>query len=130
MKDGALGVLVLCALVALFFVWGALHDISRGDESDYTLEYIALAIGAVGVAFIHRQALRILAPKRRRVWIWVTIGVIALFDLAALSARLNPKYPNDRAVATAFLAVTLPLLALVCSQAICPCCQGRSSCRS
>ena len=118
------------ALLALFFVWGALHDISRGDESDYTAEYIALAIGAVGLAFIHRQALRILAPKRRRVWLWVMIGVMALFDLAALSARLNPKYPNDQAVGTAFLAVTLPLLALVCYQAICPCCQKGSSCRS
>jgi hypothetical protein len=117
-------------LVALFFVWGALHDISRGGESDYTLEYIALAIGAVALACIHRQALRILTPKRRRVWLWITIGVMALFDLAALSARLHPKYPNDAAVGTAFLAVTLPLLALVCYQAICPCCQRGSSCRS
>ena len=84
----------------------------------------------MGLAFIHRQALRILAPKRRRVWLWSMIGVMALFDLAALSARLNPKYPNDRAVGTVFLAVTLPLLGLVCYQAICPCCQRGSSCRS
>ncbi len=118
------------ALLALFFVYAALHDISRADESDYTAEYIGLAVGAVGLVYIHRQALRILAPKRRRVWLWVTIGVMALFELAALNARLNPKYPNDRAVGTAFLAVTLPLLALVCYQAICPCCQRGSGCQS
>jgi membrane protease YdiL (CAAX protease family) len=130
MKDGTLGVLVGGALLALFLVYAALHDISRAGESDYTAEYIGLAIGAVGLAYIHRQALRMLAPKRRRIWLWVMIGVMALFDLAALSASLNPKYPNDRAVGTAFLAVTLPLLGLACIQAICPCCQRRSSCRS
>lgn len=130
MKNGTLGVLVLCALLALFLVYAALHGISRAGESDYTVEYIALAIGAVALAYIHSQAVRRLAPKRRRVWLWGMIGVMALFDLAALNARLNPKYPNDRAVGTAFLAVTLPLLGLVCFQAICPCCQGRSSCRS
>jgi hypothetical protein len=130
MRDGREGFLVGGALLALFFVYAALHDISRAGESDYTAEYIGLAVGAVGLVYIHRQALRILAPKRRRVWFWVTIGVMALFELAALNARLYPKYPNDRAVGTAFLAVTLPLLALVCYQAICPCCQRGSNCRS
>jgi hypothetical protein len=130
MRDGREGFLVGGALLALFFVYAALHDISRAGESDYTAEYIGLAVGAVGLVYIHRQALRILAPKRRRVWLWVTIGVMALFELAALNARLNPKYPNDRAVGTTFLAVTLPLLALVCYQAICPCCQRGSGCQS
>jgi hypothetical protein len=130
MRDGREGFLVGGALLALFFVYAALHDISRAGESDYTAEYIGLAVGVVGLVYIHRQALRILAPKRRRVWLWVTIGVMALFELAALNARLYPKYPNDRAVGTAFLAVTLPLLALVCYQAICPCCQRGSNCRS
>ena len=128
MKNGTLGVLVPGALLALFFVYGALHDISRADQSDYTAEYAGLAVGAVALVYIHSQVLRMLAPKRRRIWLWVTFGVMALFDVAALSARLNPKYPNDRAVGTAFLAVTLPLLGLVCFQAICPCCQVGSNC--
>lgn len=130
MKDGTFGVLVSGALLALFFVYAALHDISRADESDYTFEYIALALGAAALIYIHRLALRKLAPKRRRVWLWAIIGVIALIDLAALNARLSPKYPNDRAVGTAVLAATLPLLGLVCFQAICPCCRARSGCQS
>ena len=130
MKDGNLRVLVAGALLPLYLVFAALHDISRADESDYTLEYICLALGAVGLAYIHRQALRTLTPKRRRMWLWAAIAVIALFDAAALSARLNPKYPNDAVVGTAFLAATLPLLGLLCFQAICPCCRARSGCQS
>jgi hypothetical protein len=130
MSDGRVGGLVGGALLAVFLVYGALHDISRADESDYAAEYAALAIGGAALAYIHHKALRILTPKARRAWLWVTIGVIVLFDLAALSVRLNPKYPNDAVVGTAFLAVTLPLLGLVCFQAICPCCHGQSGCRS
>lgn len=130
MKDGTVWVLISGALLSLFLVYAALHDISRADESDYTLEYICLGLGAVGLVFVHRQALRTLAPKRRRVWLWAAIGVVALLDAAALSAHLNPKYPNDAVVGTLFLAATLPLLGLLCFQAICPCCRARSGCRS
>ncbi|MCE5309516.1 MAG: hypothetical protein LLG20_17880 [Acidobacteriales bacterium] len=125
-----MGFLVGGALIALYFIWAAGHDISRGDESNYTLEYIFLALGAAGLFFIHRQAMRILTFKARRAWLWITIGLIALSDVAALSTRLHPKYPNDAVVGTAFLAVTLPVLGLLCRRAICPRCQRQSSCQS
>jgi|GEM_PF-6376959 hypothetical protein len=129
MRDGRVGFLVGGALLALCCVWAALRDISRGDESNYTLEYIFLALGAAGLFYIHRQAMRILAFRARRAWRWTAIGLLALFDVAAVSVRLYPKYPNDVVVATAFLAVTLPVLGLLCRRAICPRCERQSSCQ-
>ncbi len=129
MRDRRGGFLIGGALIAMYCIWAAGHDISRGDESNYTLEYIVLALGAAGLFYIHRQAMRILAFKARRAWLWITIGLIALSDVAAVSVRLHPKYPNDAIVATAFLAVTLPVLGLLCRRAICPRCQQQSSCQ-
>ncbi len=118
------------AVLSLYFVWAALHDIARGGESDYTLEYVFLALGVLALVFIHRMLLRMFTPNGRRVWRWVAIGVLLIVDAGALASRMNPKFPNDVVVGTAVLAATLPLLGLLVFQSICPCCQSRSGCRS
>ncbi len=107
----------------------ALHDISRAGQDNYALEYAFLAAGAVGWAFFNWRAMRILEPRMRRLWLWATMAVLVLLGAAALAARLRPRHPNDAAVGTAVLAVTLPLLGLVCYQLICPCCRKQSKCR-
>lgn len=100
--------LILGAVVPLFLVWAALHDISRGDSDLF--EYAGLAIGVAVLAVIHRKASRILARREKLVWLAFSTAVLLLFDLSALSARVNPKYVNDVAAGSAFLFVSLPLL--------------------
>lgn len=101
------------ATCMLYLVWAALHDISRADGSDYTLEYALLALSVPVFALIYRKAFRILTTRGKLAWLAATAGVLLLFDLSALSARLNPKYANDVVVGTTFLAAGLPLLGYV-----------------
>jgi hypothetical protein len=115
MTDGRYAVpLAVAALFVLFLVWGALHDISHANETDYSLEYAVLILSVPALALIHREAARFLPPGVKVAWLAATLGVLVLFDMAALSARLHPKYGNDYAVGSTFLAVTLPLLVLLC----------------
>ena len=114
MKHGPLAPLAFFAVVMLAVVWAALHDISRADEADYTLEYAPLVLSVPVFIAIYRKAFEMLAPNGKALWLAVTGGVLMLFNLAALSARTTPKYGNDFAVGTAFLAFGLPLLGYIC----------------
>jgi hypothetical protein len=101
----------VATLVVFYLVWGALHDIARG-EADTTLECGALVLAVPAFAFLYRAALR-LAPRARSVWFAGAGLTVLLFDLAAANAMLNPKYPRDAELAGLFLAAGLPLLALI-----------------
>lgn len=118
MKNGRAPAAILCSLLLLYLVWAALHDICRADETDYTLEYSVLALAVFALAFIHRWVFRSLTDKGKLVWLSAAAAIVLLFDLAAISATFRPKYPNDAAVGTAFLAISLPLLGFVCYRTV------------
>jgi hypothetical protein len=118
MDDGRFVGSILSTLFVFFLVFAALHDISRADQTSYIAEYAALVISGAAFAFIYRKACQVLTFKSKLVWLALTGVLILLFDLAALEARLHPKYPNDWVVGSAFLAVTLPLLGLLGYQLI------------
>ncbi len=84
------------------------------SETDYTLEYGVLALAVPAFALVHRWVFPALTSKGKLTWLSAAAAIILLFDLAALSAKFQPKYPNDAAVGTAFLALSLPLLGWVC----------------
>ena len=107
---GLLAAFAAATLAVFFIIWAALHDIARGDAG---IEYIALAAGAVAFGLLYRAAVRHLDRKTRLAWLLGTGLLILLFDVAAVSSRMNPKYPLDALVASWFLAVGLPALAAV-----------------
>ena len=62
---GLVPLLVVSALVTLWFVWAALHDISQAKQAGYALEYSVLVLSALAFPLIHRKALGILRPRGR-----------------------------------------------------------------
>ncbi len=113
MYTSRLTLLRAAAILTWALVWAALHDISRSAASDLTLEYAVLAISVPVFALVYGLAFRMLDSRGKTAWLGVTLGVLIVFDLSAASARFRPQYPNDFAVGSAFLAASLPVLAIL-----------------
>ncbi|MCL4401984.1 MAG: hypothetical protein M1436_04875 [Acidobacteria bacterium] len=94
-------------------IWAAMHDIVHG-ERDCTLEYAVLILCVPAFAVLYGMALRFLAPKAKLAWLGGTAVLVLLFNLAALNARLHPKYAPDAALSSLFLTAGLPVLGLIC----------------
>jgi hypothetical protein len=109
---GVLMVIAIGTLFVFYLVWAAMHDIAHG-ESDCTLEYAVLVISIPAFAFLYRTALLHLAPRAKAAWLGGTGLLILLFDLAALSAKLHPKYAPDRMLASLFLTAGVPVFGLI-----------------
>ena len=126
---GFLPVIGVGTLLVFYLVWAALHDIARG-ERDPRFEYGVLAVSVPAFALLYRMALRLLRPQAKTAWLGGTGVLVLLFDLAALSARLRPRYPLDPMLGSLFLAVGLPLLVLISHHLVREACLLRSHPRS
>jgi hypothetical protein len=115
MKDdiGYFPAITIGTVAVFYIVFAALHDISRADEIDYTLEYSFLALCVPAFVFLYRKAMRVLGDKGRIAWLTFAASMVLLFDLAAVSSVLHPKYGNDRSVGVSFLVVALPVAGLM-----------------
>jgi hypothetical protein len=110
---GFLPAIAVGTLFVFYTIWAAMHDIAHG-ESDTTLECAALIVSVPAFAFLYRVALLHLAPKAKLLWLGGTGLLILLFDVAAVNAKLHPKYAPDSMLASLFLTAGVPALGLIC----------------
>jgi len=108
-----MAILVPSAVLMLYLIWAAGHDISRANSTDCTLEYSVLLLSVTALAVIWRKALQILGRRGRIAWLGATAAILVLYSLSALSASLNPKFGNDFIVGLVGLFVLFPLLGYV-----------------
>ncbi len=97
-------------LAVFYFSWAAMHDIAHG-ESDPTFEYTALGVALFVVALLCLGAELWLPARLRALWLAVTGLLVLLYDVAAINAVRQPKYPSDPALGTGVLLTGIPLLA-------------------
>ncbi|MBI1896890.1 MAG: hypothetical protein HYS04_10225 [Acidobacteria bacterium] len=108
---GLLPAIAIGTLFVFYIIWAAMHDIAHG-ESDTTLEYAALIVSLPAFASLYRMALH-LAPTAKLVWLGGTGLLVLLFDLAAVHAKLHPKYAADPMLSSLFLTAGVPVLGLI-----------------
>jgi hypothetical protein len=111
-------------LFVFYIVWAAMHDITHG-EADLTLEYAALVISVPVFVLIYRRAVLLLPSRQKKVWLVGTALMVFLFDVAAISARLRPKYALDPLLGSVFLVAGIPLLTLIFYHLVRECLRGR-----
>lgn len=57
-------ILIILQVIILAFNWAALHDIVKGNETDYTFEYIFLVLSFIFFVLIIYSAIRMYSKRR------------------------------------------------------------------